>query len=451
MRIARAIIENFWHIKRLELDFTDSLGRVRDTTLLVGPNTSGKTTILDALALSVGISTELSYARPGLLLSPRSIVTRGNLQTRVTCWVRFSPDEVAAAQELSRIRVDKAGYSPKYPPPRNAGRRRANETTDAHVLTTRIYNLAKELKLDNKTVLDDARAEGLDVSVPSNRVTDDVAKRIRIKHGAALGPIPWPPVPEVEDVELVWSYPDPNNKSTLGFIHCKPSRAWTLFKGRVTVARLLATRRLGWDWFRRVGGVFTFDQQRAGMEKTIPREILDIIQRQSVGGEINGREHRTSDPKTILLSLAVESLLPPGPGSKQLDQFKRIQERYAHVCAPHRIVGPVMDESGTPELIFSDGAYDYRYEGLSSGEQMLLLFLIRMVSEHIHRSVVLVDEIELHQHPIWQRKLLNLLPKMGEENQIIATTHSPYLRDVVPPEAVIELGEILEPATASAD
>ncbi|MEW6127699.1 MAG: translation initiation factor IF-2 [Acidobacteriota bacterium] len=46
----------------------------------------------------------------------------------------------------------------------------------------RIYDLAKELKLDNKKVLDDARREGVDVSVPSNTVPADVADRIRAKY-----------------------------------------------------------------------------------------------------------------------------------------------------------------------------------------------------------------------------------------------------------------------------
>ena len=73
---------------------------------------------------------------------------------------------------------------------------------------------------------------------------------------------------------------------------------------------------------------------------------------------------------------------------------------------------------------------------------MLLLFLIRMVTEHIHQSIVLVDEIELHQHPLWQRKLLYLLPRIGKNNQIIATTHSAYLRDVLPGEAIIDLGKL---------
>ena len=100
------------------------------------------------------------------------------------------------------------------------------------------------------------------------------------------------------------------------------------------------------------------------------------------------------------------------------------------------------DELDELDIYFSDGRHEYRYDGLSSGEKMTLLLLIRFASEHIHRSIVLIDELELNQHPIWQRRLLHLLPKMGERNQIIATTHSPYLRDAVPPHAVIELGGI---------
>ncbi len=46
----------------------------------------------------------------------------------------------------------------------------------------RIYDLAKELKLDNKKVMDDARREGIDVSVPSNTVPMEVAERIRTKY-----------------------------------------------------------------------------------------------------------------------------------------------------------------------------------------------------------------------------------------------------------------------------
>ena len=60
----------------------------------------------------------------------------------------------------------------------------------------------------------------------------------------------------------------------------------------------------------------------------------------------------------------------------------------------------------------------------------------------MHQSVVLIDELDLNQHPLWQRKLVHVVPQLGDGNQIIATTHSPYLRDAVPPEAVIDLGDL---------
>src|SRR5262245_35151732 len=43
----------------------------------------------------------------------------------------------------------------------------------------RIYDLAKELKLESKKILEDARRMGVDVSVPSNTLEDAVAAKIR--------------------------------------------------------------------------------------------------------------------------------------------------------------------------------------------------------------------------------------------------------------------------------
>jgi serine/threonine protein kinase len=45
----------------------------------------------------------------------------------------------------------------------------------------RIYDLARELRLDNKTVIDNARREGLDVTLPSNWIPLEMAERIRNK------------------------------------------------------------------------------------------------------------------------------------------------------------------------------------------------------------------------------------------------------------------------------
>jgi len=355
MKLAKVEIENFRHFEHLTLDFTDSLDRVRDASLFIGPNTSGKTAALDAIGLGLGIATQFYYDRPGLVITPPAIVRRGALQTKVTYHVRFSAEEIAATRELCR--------------------------------------LAEE---DQK-------------------------------------------IPEVEETTLIWEYPDRMGEYSKGFLRIEPRELLHLFRGRWQAARLLSTGRVDWRWFERVGAVFAFDQQRTMWSKTIPADIWDII---GYGRpETGGGDRRTTDPKTILLSLAVRDSIP-STGRYPQDQFKRIRQRYAEICAPHEIKGLVQGELGQLDLCFSNGKYEYRYDGLSSGEQMLLLFLIRIVADHIHQSIILVDEVELHQHPLWQQRLLYLLPRIGINNQIIATTHSDYLLNLMPPEAVTVLGDL---------
>ncbi|HJT65921.1 MAG TPA: translation initiation factor IF-2 [Pyrinomonadaceae bacterium] len=46
----------------------------------------------------------------------------------------------------------------------------------------RIYDLAKELKLDTKRLIEEVRREGVDVSVPSNSVSKELAEKIRNKY-----------------------------------------------------------------------------------------------------------------------------------------------------------------------------------------------------------------------------------------------------------------------------
>ncbi len=46
----------------------------------------------------------------------------------------------------------------------------------------RLYDLAKELKIDTKRLIEDVRREGVDVSVPSNSISKELAERIREKY-----------------------------------------------------------------------------------------------------------------------------------------------------------------------------------------------------------------------------------------------------------------------------
>src|SRR5262245_17947973 len=107
MKLARLEIENYRHLgtrdKPVVLDFTDVLGRVRDFALLVGPKTSGQPTILAAIAIALGRSVGMAALRPDFKVSPRTIVRRGELQAKVTCWLRFDSKEITATRDLFRL------------------------------------------------------------------------------------------------------------------------------------------------------------------------------------------------------------------------------------------------------------------------------------------------------------------------------------------------------------
>jgi predicted ATP-binding protein involved in virulence len=84
---------------------------------------------------------------------------------------------------------------------------------------------------------------------------------------------------------------------------------------------------------------------------------------------------------------------------------------------------------------------------LSSGEKSLLTLvsdLARRLSianpvltdPRLGQGVVLIDEVELHLHPRWQRKLLPSLERTFPNCQFIVTTHSPQVISEVQPECI---------------
>jgi predicted ATP-binding protein involved in virulence len=67
-------------------------------------------------------------------------------------------------------------------------------------------------------------------------------------------------------------------------------------------------------------------------------------------------------------------------------------------------------------------------------------------------GVVLIDEIDLHLHPKWQRKVVSDLKRTFPNIQFIATTHSPFIIQQMEPGEVIDLnnvGEIIIPTSTT--
>jgi predicted ATP-binding protein involved in virulence len=103
------------------------------------------------------------------------------------------------------------------------------------------------------------------------------------------------------------------------------------------------------------------------------------------------------------------------------------------------------------EIGFEDAdGTKYTFDGLSSGERSVLNFLAQYFARQMQNSIVLIDEIETHLHPTWQRRLLSNLLRLntdeGHNNQFIITTHSPTIMMGLQPEQIIELDKLDEPS-----
>ncbi|HEY3352076.1 MAG TPA: AAA family ATPase [Polyangia bacterium] len=87
-----------------------------------------------------------------------------------------------------------------------------------------------------------------------------------------------------------------------------------------------------------------------------------------------------------------------------------------------RLVGA---EQGFTLLLENQHHIQLSLEELSDGERAVLLLLAEVALRVPSRGVVLIDELEQHIHPRWQRAALDALRVLAPTTQFIITTHSP--------------------------
>ncbi len=365
MKLEHLVIENFRGIERLELSFLDKLGLVRDTAIFAGPNTSGKTTILDAIALCLMPVTGGCQIREGLRLTAPALVHSGAAQARVEAHVWFDDDEIEATREV----MERSG---------NAFAR----------------------------------------SLPAQNL-----------------------------IKVYWEFPDGQGGDQLGSHRCDPVYGPLLFQGRRVLENFLHVPGLGPRLFERLGSVVMFDQERRGSSMRISdreRVMLGapLAPDQNGGMRQNGGiALPVEDPRLILTNLALRALLPQTHKATEKEDFARLKKLYEHVCHPH-CIGDLFNTEQGFDIGFSGDRGKYFYDGLSSGQEMILFMLLQFATKRVHRSIVLIDELELHLHPLWQDRLLVSLPKLGEDNQFFITTHSTHIRDTTDPNSHYRTGDL---------
>lgn len=103
------------------------------------------------------------------------------------------------------------------------------------------------------------------------------------------------------------------------------------------------------------------------------------------------------------------------------------------------------------QVYFLKGNEKLSFEQLSAGEQKTINLIGQIIDAFVPAmkentddildfpGVVLIDEIETHLHPRWQREILPNLMKTFPKLQFIVTTHSPQVISTAPKECVFLL------------
>lgn len=85
------------------------------------------------------------------------------------------------------------------------------------------------------------------------------------------------------------------------------------------------------------------------------------------------------------------------------------------------------------DFTFGDGQRTWTLAEMSAGEQAIFPMLFEVVRQRVHRSVLLIDELDLNLHPHLAQLLVGMLPTLGRHNQFLFTTHSPAVSSIMGP------------------
>jgi predicted ATP-dependent endonuclease of OLD family len=352
MKLHSLEIKNFRAIEDISLDFTDLIGRPRPINLIVGPNGSGKTSILDAIHVVVKV-----------FENPQNPELREGLEYNV--------------QQLVRGRANIAQITFEY-----------------------------SIEKDEAEAIDDVYSS---LKLPQN-----------VNLSESVPPLESP-------AKVIWYYPSrkPNNLCDYEIL---PRNSIRVLGARGRAYQAISQNRQTSQIFDRIGGVCYLDQRR-----TV--RLFKSFNKQNIEDQ---------NAHSDVLSWLIEYYRKHLTWKKEKygeSYWHRVQRLFNKICFPSELIGL---ESGpdSDTVILKRKGMEYDLLQMSSGEHQILRILVGLVADTAKNSIVLIDEVELHLHPAWQKRLIQILREDDSNNQYIFTTHSRTVAEMFYDSEIINLGDL---------
>jgi len=353
MKLKRVLIRNFKGVREVEFSTESPFFGPRSLMALLGDNGSGKTSVLQAIALTLSLATRRtrdlsSFDWHGFL--PERMSSLGS--TYIELVVAFEQEEIDLTTELF-----KAWYE----------------------------------------------------SIPSDR-----KQEMRI-------------VPPSDHAEVTLIFEQGRLTSLQRF------GAVNQFLGRYYIKQLWQSRPELREKVELLGDIFWFDQHR---------NLGHLMADDMASAEREGWQAGVEQLREYLVGWWGHHTTPQRRGR---DLIEPLQSLFQKVFPGVRFVGLMpRGEIASPKandfyFLLDSGERTYDLAEMSSGEQAVFPLVYEFVRLNIKRSIVLIDELELHLHPPEQQRLLAALPKIGRDCQFFITTHSEFLSTAIPEEQEVRL------------
>jgi hypothetical protein len=208
-------------------------------------------------------------------------------------------------------------------------------------------------------------------------------------------------------------------------------------EGRFYLKKLLKETQVDIaPYFSRVGDIFWFDQYR-NMGNNIHDNFEDLSWKDGI-----------ASIRDALSRWWMYHRLEEEEEKNGRDYLSELEQKLDVIFPDTHFVGGkpikiVVNDSFSEDFLFLVRRNGKRYDisEMSSGEQNIFTLFYQFVRLEIARSIVLIDELELHLHPPQQQAIYAYLRKLSPDSQFIFTTHSPYLEDAFPEHRIVRMEE----------